>query len=315
MPLVSVVMPSYNHEKFLSEAIESVLGQDFDDLELIIVDDASADASKEIIQKYADEDARIRVILHEANCGISKTVNDSIEAAQGKFIASSASDDIWAKNKLTKQLAVTESNEDFVIWSEGEVIDDRSQPVGLSFSERHNTVLKKKSGDIFEDLLLGNYIFGSSLFYKKRNLGDIRYDERLLYLNDYKFFLELARKYEFYYIAEPLAKYRIHEQNTLFGSGPEAAKRLRTAYEESIAVRQEALRHYDHEVSSATKAEICLRTGFDYKVLGENKAALLCFLRAIEYRPLSRATLRHTPFFLRLMCSSLLSSLVRQQNS
>ena len=87
MPLVSVVMPSYNHEKFISEAIESVLGQDFDDLELIIVDDASTDASKQIIQKYEKQDARVRVILHETNCGISKTMNDGIESARGTFKA------------------------------------------------------------------------------------------------------------------------------------------------------------------------------------------------------------------------------------
>ena len=87
MPLVSVIIPSHNHEKFVSEAIESVLGQDFDDLELIIVDDASTDASKQIIQKYEEEDARVRVILHETNCGISKTMNDGIESARGTFKA------------------------------------------------------------------------------------------------------------------------------------------------------------------------------------------------------------------------------------
>src|SRR5665647_2754849 len=100
MPLVSVVMPSYNHEEFVSESIESVLGQDFDNLELIIVDDASTDSSRQIIQKYAEEDTRIRVILHEANRGIAKTLNDGTEAAKGKFIAIIASDDVWARDKL-----------------------------------------------------------------------------------------------------------------------------------------------------------------------------------------------------------------------
>jgi teichuronic acid biosynthesis glycosyltransferase TuaG len=112
MPVVSVVMPSYNHERFISRSIESVLGQEFDDFELIIVDDASGDASREIIQRYAAEDTRIRMIFHEANCGISQTMNDGIDAAKGKFIADTASDDVWAKDKLTKQLAVATSNED-----------------------------------------------------------------------------------------------------------------------------------------------------------------------------------------------------------
>lgn len=81
MPLVSVVMPLYNHEKFSAECIESVLGQDSDDFELINVDDVSTDASRQIIQKYEAEDSRIRVILHETNCGISKTMNDDIRLA------------------------------------------------------------------------------------------------------------------------------------------------------------------------------------------------------------------------------------------
>jgi glycosyltransferase involved in cell wall biosynthesis len=140
MPLVSVVMLSYNHDEFIAESIESVLGQDFDDFELIIVDDASTDSSRQIIQKYAVEDSRIRVILHEANCGIAKTVNDGIEAAKGKFMATTASDDVWMTDKLTKQLAVTASNENLIVWSEGEVIDLNGQPVGKSFSEFHENV-------------------------------------------------------------------------------------------------------------------------------------------------------------------------------
>lgn len=115
MPLVSVVMISYNNEKLTAEAIESVLRQDFDDFELIIVDDASTDASRQIIQKYAAENARVRFILHETNCGISKTLNDGTEIAQGKFLAIIASDDVWMKDKLSKQLAVLESDEDLIV--------------------------------------------------------------------------------------------------------------------------------------------------------------------------------------------------------
>ncbi|MGZ7171982.1 MAG: glycosyltransferase family 2 protein, partial [Halobacteriota archaeon] len=135
MPLVSVGMASYNHEKFISEAIESVLGQDFDDLELIIVDDASTDSSRQIIQKYAAKDSRVSVILHEANCGIAKTANDGIAAAKGKFLAPIASDDVWMKDKLSKQLAVLESDEDLIVWTEAEIIDERSQPVGSTWRE------------------------------------------------------------------------------------------------------------------------------------------------------------------------------------
>jgi glycosyltransferase involved in cell wall biosynthesis len=318
MPLVSVVMPSYNHEEFIAESIESVLGQDFDDFELIIVDDASTDSSRQIIQKYAAEDSRIRVILHEANCGIAKTMNDGIEAAKGKFIAFTASDDVWTKARLTKQLAVIASNENLIVWSEGEVIDRKGQPVGKSFSELHRTALRKKSGDIFQELLAKhNYIFGATLLYKKMNLGEIRYDESLMFLNDYKFVVDLARKYEFYYIAEPLAQYRVHGKGTLRGSGPEVAERARRGHRDAIAFYQEALRDYAHEVSDTTKAHIYAQMGFSYGHLGDNKAALICFLRAI-YNPLSGSNLRGTPGFLKfvgLNLLNLLNSGIQKRNS
>ncbi len=140
MPLVSVVMSSYNHEKFVSEAIESVLTQDFEDFELIIVDDASADTSRQIIQKYAAKDTRVRVILHETNRGISKTMNDGIMAAKGKFLTDIASDDVWMEDKLSKTLAVLESDEDLVVWTEAEIIDENGEPVGSTWSEFTNDV-------------------------------------------------------------------------------------------------------------------------------------------------------------------------------
>ena len=76
MPLVSVFMKSYNHDRFISEAIESVIGQSFEDLELIIVDDGSTDSSRQIIDSYEQQDSRIRSILHKHNLGITKVVNE-----------------------------------------------------------------------------------------------------------------------------------------------------------------------------------------------------------------------------------------------
>jgi glycosyltransferase involved in cell wall biosynthesis len=311
-------MLSYNHEEFIAESIESVLGQDFDDFELITVDDASTDSSRQIIQKYAAEDSRIRVILHEANCGIAKTVNDGIEAAKGKFIATTASDDVWAKDKLTKQLAVIASNENLIVWSEGEVIDRKGEPIGETVTEfqafRRN-VSRKMSGDIFERLLISYYVFGSTLLFKKANLGEIRFDESLMYLNDYKFVLDLAREYEFYYIAEPLAQYRVHGKNTLEGSDPEAPKRRRRAQHEQIALGQEMLRRHDHIISDTTKARIYAKMGFSYRFLGDNKAALICGLRVIKYYPLNRSNLLGAARFLKLVGLNLLNSGIPERNS
>lgn len=297
MPLVSVVIASYNHEKFVSEAIESVLGQDFEDLELIIVDDASTDTSRQIIQKYAMEDARVRVILHETNCGIAKTMNDGIAAAKGKFLAETASDDVWMKDKLSKQLAVLESDEDLVVFTEVGIINESGQPVCPTWSE-YSGVSAKKTGDIFHDLLgRWEFFMNSNMLLKRANLGDIRYDESLKYANDYKLYLELAAKYAFYFIPEPLAQYRAHSSNTCGIRGFQGeANRVHS--QEDIIVLQYALSKWHHQMSAKAKATTLNRLADRYYKLGQSGKALMCFCRAFAYDPFRRSNLQHPRRFL-----------------
>jgi teichuronic acid biosynthesis glycosyltransferase TuaG len=292
VPLVSVCMQTWNSERFIGEAIESVLGQDFEDLELIIVDGASNDATRQIIEHYAKQDRRIRVIFHERNLGISRACNAGMEAAKGKFIAQIDSDDVWVADKLTKQLAVLERDEDLIVWSEGEIIGSAGLPLGKSFSERlGNNASTKKSGDLWQELLCSNYIFHSTVIYKKQNLGHVRYDEGILVLTDFKFLLELARQYQFYYIAEPLARYRLHGGNTFAGSSPEALKRRRISNKEYISIVEEAMRLYDDEITRETRAVIYGHIGQLYYVAGERKKGLRFFSRAFIYNPLEKRNL------------------------
>jgi glycosyltransferase involved in cell wall biosynthesis len=300
MPLVSVLLKSYNHEAFISEAIESVLKQSFGDIELIIVDDASTDRSRSLIEHYAQQDARIKVIFHEQNEGITKVVNDGLDAAKGKFIAQLDSDDVWVNDKLHTQLAVLGRNENLVVWSEGTVVDQTGRPTGKTFSELVQSTSKMKSGALFQALLPGNYIFGSTLMYKKANLDGLRYEKCLTYNNDYKFLLELALKYEFYYIAEPLAKYRIHGKNTLVGSDPEAMKRIRRGRAEEICIRRDALLKHQKEMSEITKAEIYTSLCFCYAELGEHRKAFSSYMQAIKHAPYRLSNLVHLAHFFHL---------------
>jgi teichuronic acid biosynthesis glycosyltransferase TuaG len=289
MPLVSVVIPSYNHEKFISETIESVLGQDFDDLELIIVDDASTDASRQIIQKYAAEDARVRVILHQTNCGIAKTRNDGIAAAQGKFLAYSDSDDVWMKDKLSKQLAVLESDEDLIVWTGAEVIDESGRVLR---TETCGGGSSKRSGDGFLEIFAYCITLCSTLLHKRANLGDIVLDENLkLYASDFKFYLDLAARYEFHYIAEPLAQYRIHANNAYGFKGLQGEVK-RVDYQDNIMVLEYALSQYQHLMSAEAKATALDILGWRYYKLGQNRKALMCWCRAFAYGPFRRSNLR-----------------------
>jgi glycosyltransferase involved in cell wall biosynthesis len=290
MPLVSVVIASYNHEKFISETIESILGQDVDDLELIIVDDASKDASRDTIQKYAAKDPRVRVILHETNCGIAKTMNDGIAIARGKFLTCWASDDVWMKDKLNKQLAILESNDDLIVWTEMEVIDEGGQPMGSLWSDLGGPWVKK-SGDIFDEIL-ATPLSCQTMLYKRANLGGIRWDERLKYLNDWLFCLELAARYEFCFIEEPLAQYRVHTNNIWGNTGPKGDEK-RVADQDYILVLEYALSQWHDRMSAEEKAAALEMLGHLYHGSGQNRKALTSFCRAFAYVPFRRSNLQY----------------------
>ncbi len=207
-------MTSFNYDRYIASAIESVLSQTFSDLELIIVDDASSDRSCDVIRSYLKKDERIKAIFHKDNQGISKTVNDGWRAAQGRFIASISSDDIWAENKLDRQMDVLQDDDDLLVWTEGEIIDAFGRSTGGLFTKVHGAGNRKKCGDIFEELLKGNFIFASSRIFKKDNLQGRGYSVDLKYLSDYRFAVDMASLYDYHFIKEPLTKYRMHGNNT-----------------------------------------------------------------------------------------------------
>ena len=105
---VSIVMPVYNAEKYISEAIESILGQTYDNWELLVVDDCSTDRSSQILQKYAELDKRIKPSFLRQNSGAAAARNEGIKRASGKYLTFLDSDDIWLKDKLKKQVGIME---------------------------------------------------------------------------------------------------------------------------------------------------------------------------------------------------------------
>jgi len=266
MPLVSVIMPSYNHGKFVSEAIESICNQSISDWELIIVDDASEDNSRKIIQDYMKKDHRIVATFHDENMGIARSLNDGLERASGKFISFFASDDIWVRDKLEKQLKVLEKDENLIVWSEGEIIDAHGIPTGKLFTQRARASCRKKNGDLFEELLRGTSLFGTGRIVKRENVEGIRFNEDYKYINDYQYELDIARRCKYYFIETPLTKYRLHGRNTVTLS-----KRNGGLFRENIILRWRYFKQYRNEISNKTKLYLLCRIGT--ACLG------LCFVR------------------------------------
>ncbi|WP_076542404.1 glycosyltransferase [Shewanella sp. UCD-KL21] len=111
LPLVSIIMPSYNSSGTISESIDSVLAQTYSNWELLITDDKSQDDTVNIIKRYASTDERIRLFENEENLGAGGSRNRSISSAQGKFIAFLDSDDLWYNNKLEIQISFMLKND------------------------------------------------------------------------------------------------------------------------------------------------------------------------------------------------------------
>lgn len=213
MPEVSVVMPCYNHESYICKSVESVLNQTFRDLELIIIDDGSEDRSAALITDYSRRDSRVKALIHKDNRGIVKTVNNGLEAASGDYIALASSDDLWMPEKLEKQMEILKENRNVVVWTEADVIDENDNDTDQLWTQRCKAEERNKNGDIYFDLLLGNFVTSQSIIFARDALKDIRLDTSLAYANDYKFVLDLSKKYRYRFISEPLIKYRVHSGN------------------------------------------------------------------------------------------------------
>ena len=129
MPLVSVIMPVYNAERFVDKAIRSVLEQTYQNLELILIDDGSTDGSRQIIQAYADKDPRVRILTNEGNQGVAQTRNHGIRAAAGEYIALLDSDDVWKRAKLEQQVHLMQTQDADLCYGSVDFTDENDRKI------------------------------------------------------------------------------------------------------------------------------------------------------------------------------------------
>lgn len=132
--LVSIITPSYNTASYIADTIKSVQMQTYPYWEMIVVDDCSSDDTDEIVQPFLKKDSRIRYLKNEFNCGAAMTRNKALRLAKGKWIAFLDSDDLWAPEKLERQLIFMVKNNYHFSFHGYEEIDEQSNPLGVSVS-------------------------------------------------------------------------------------------------------------------------------------------------------------------------------------
>jgi glycosyltransferase involved in cell wall biosynthesis len=234
---VSVVIPVYNGEEFLAEAIESVLNQTHREFELILVNDGSTDNSLGIMQSYAKKDPRIRVISH-ANKGRCLAFNDGVKEAKYEWIARLDADDVYLPDKIEKQLEFIRNNPGVtLLGTRGYHIDGQGRRLGLMgtdgpYSEQEFCDYMHTNSPIF-------YIFSSVIMKKSAflDVGGLR--KEIQQAEDLDLFNRLSEKgYLLLKIKEPLVLYRVHETSISASKYLEQRMYYKFVRERMIARRQ-----------------------------------------------------------------------------
>ena len=216
-PYVTVLMSVYNGEKYLKEAIDSILNQTFEDFEFLMIDDGSTDQSLKILRSY--KDPRLRIVQNEKNIGLIKSLNKGLKLAQGKYIARMDADDISLPERLEKQVTFM----------------DVSPKIGVcgtwlqAFGEIKRTVVKSPLNheDIIARMFCDNSIWHPTVIFRKDIIDryHLFYDENAQGCEDYKLWVEMTKVTILANLPEVLLLYRIHDsQVTKLGSNSQDIK-------------------------------------------------------------------------------------------
>lgn len=198
--MVSVIMPTYNSGKFLSESIESVLNQTYTNLELLVTDDGSTDETLTILESYAQKDSRVKVFRLEKHQGAGQARNHSIQEAQGRYIAFCDSDDQWMPEKLEKQIHFMHEKTCALCYSSYITCNDKNEETGIFCAPETIS---------FSMMKRDNKIGCLTAVYDTQLLGRKYYMPALQKRQDWALFISILKQCHMAYgITEPLAYYR-----------------------------------------------------------------------------------------------------------
>lgn len=204
MARVAAVIPCYNHGRYLAEAVQSVLGQSFADVECVVVNDGSTDETAQVAASFG---ARISYMEHP-NSGLCFSRNRAIEATDSEYVAFLDADDSWHPDKLSRQVALMESRGEVgLVHTDGRFLTEDGQGRRI-LGDADPSLLQ---GELFGRLLMGNPILGPSVMVRRSCLGKVGlFDEELGGCGDWDLWLRICRLWKAGYLAEPLLYYRRH---------------------------------------------------------------------------------------------------------
>ncbi|MGV3560852.1 glycosyltransferase family 2 protein [Larkinella arboricola] len=216
-PLVSVICISYNHERFITAALQSVLDQTYPAVELLVIDNNSTDGSVERVEALRQQHPAIQFIRNSENVGICRAFNQGLKLARGRYVIDLSADDVMHRERIARQVAGFErlAGDYAVIFSNAAYIDENDQLTGYHFpiTPTGMTTRPVPSGWVFKDILASYFVSTPTMMMRKDVLESLGgYDESLSY-EDFDFWVRSARNYRYYYQDEVLTSKRIVPQS------------------------------------------------------------------------------------------------------
>jgi len=280
-PLVSVVTASYQMGHYVCSAVDSVLAQDYPNVEIIVVNDGSTDDTQERLAKY-EADHRVTVINQE-NKGQTVAKNRGLAAAKGELIGFCDADNLWRPGKLSKQVPrLLASPKAGVVYGDIHLIDDQGKSLPSLNTLRYG-------GRITAKLLVDNFVTFNTTLVHRHILDEVGgFDESLRMAIDYNLWLNISLKYEFIYLDEPLVDYRIW--------GGQMSHRTGERMDNFFRLLEKFLRENPEAVSRLEArhawAHSYTTRGIWLGKVGRRKEAWQDFARAFAYRPYDQRLLR-----------------------
>lgn len=224
-PLVSVAIAAYNHAQYIEKALDSILKEDYPNIEVIILDDGSTDNTEEVVIKWQKENSYQLLYIKQTNAGISKTLNRLIDLCNGEYLAFLSSDDYLLNNSISKRVKYLQQNpQKCSVFADSIVVDNNNNKTmdsainDLHKGRKENFLTDKGLRDevVRKWAVAGPTRMDKPALYKK--IG--KYDEGL-FIDDWDFYLRTVSRDLMGFIDEPLAAYRVHNTNTSHNLSPQ----------------------------------------------------------------------------------------------
>lgn len=231
--LISVILPVYNGEKYLKEAIQSLLSQTYSHFEIIAYDDGSTDSSLEIIRSFQDK--RIRLFKNDENCGLITTLNKALGEARGEFIARMDADDICLPDRFEKQINYFKWNDIDILGTEICFINEEGKTLGRGVGKYPGMEISPYT------FLQRCPIYHPTVMFKKKIVKQKDfYDHGFPHAEDYELWMRLSKHHKLDLIDEPLLFYRVHGESITSTYSPQAKKSVIKALERHLGTHLKA---------------------------------------------------------------------------